>query len=122
MSNKFIYKYFASSEGTSYTSLNLRQLRHNPKTPGKLEGDHAGHIFGDRFGGSRELDNLVSQASKVNQSKFATLENKWATAIKNGQRVEVKIKINYEGNVLRPSSFDIQYRIDGRSFLQKIVN
>lgn len=28
------------------------RLRHNSMTPDKLEGDHAGHIFGDLFGGS----------------------------------------------------------------------
>ncbi len=46
------------------------RLPHKGKTPGKIDGDHAGHLFGDRFGGSPELDNLVSQASNVNLSKF----------------------------------------------------
>ncbi|MCY7791647.1 MULTISPECIES: DNA/RNA non-specific endonuclease [Bacillus] len=43
--------------------------------------DHAGHLAADRFGGSPELDNLVSQSSNVNQSKYKRLENKWAKAI-----------------------------------------
>ncbi|MFJ1426325.1 DNA/RNA non-specific endonuclease [Capnocytophaga canimorsus] len=44
-----------------------------------------GHIFGDRFGGSPELDNLVSQSSKVNLSTFKKLENKWAKALNQNQ-------------------------------------
>ena len=27
-----------------------QRLPHNPNTPGKLPGDHAGHVAGDRFG------------------------------------------------------------------------
>lgn len=38
----------------------LGRLKHSSKTPGKLEGDHAGHLIADVFGGSPELDNLVS--------------------------------------------------------------
>ena len=57
------------------------RLPHNPNTPGKLKGDHAGHLAGDRFGGSPELDNLVSQASNVNLSQYKKIENQWAKAI-----------------------------------------
>lgn len=98
------------------------RAKHNPNTPGKLEGDHAGHVFGDRFGGSPELDNLVSQASNVNLSKFKVIENRWAKALKNGEKVEVKIKVIYEGNDLRPSKFQIEYIIDGKYNELEILN
>ncbi|WP_229596563.1 DNA/RNA non-specific endonuclease [Rossellomorea vietnamensis] len=43
------------------------RLPHSKNTPGKVKGqDHAGHLAGDRFGGSPKLDNLVSQLSDVN--------------------------------------------------------
>lgn len=71
------------------------RLGHNSKTYGKLEGDHAGHLFGDRFGGSPELDNLVSQAKSVNMSEYRRMENQWATALKKGEKVKVKIKLDY---------------------------
>lgn len=51
-----------------------------------MQGDHAGHLFGDRFGGSPELDNLVSQAQKVNLSEYKVLENKWAKALGEGSQ------------------------------------
>lgn len=37
---------------------------------GKETGDHAAHVFGDRFGGSPELDNPMSQAQNVNVSEL----------------------------------------------------
>nr|WP_243646937.1 DNA/RNA non-specific endonuclease [Scopulibacillus darangshiensis] len=89
------------------------RLPHKGNTPGKVSGDHAGHMAGDRFGGSPELDNLVSQSSTVNLSKYKKLENLWAKALDKGKKVTVNVKINYDGNGLRPSSFDIEYTIDG---------
>lgn len=88
------------------------RLPHNKNTPGKLNGDHAGHLFGDRFGGSPELDNLVSQLSNVNLSKFKTIENSWAKALKEvpPKKVEVIIIVNYKGNNLRPSSFTVRWK------------
>ncbi|MEI3613288.1 DNA/RNA non-specific endonuclease, partial [Pseudogracilibacillus sp. SO30301A] len=89
------------------------RLPHKSNTPGKETGDHAGHIAGDRFGGSPDLDNLVSQSSDVNLSKYKKLENQWASAIKEGKKVSVNVKVNYKGTELRPTSFEIKYNIDG---------
>ncbi len=59
--------------------------KHNPNSPGKVKGeDHAGHIIADMFGGSGDLDNIVSQAQKVNQSLYKKLENTWKKALQNG--------------------------------------
>ena len=89
------------------------RLRHDPDTPGKLPDDHAGHLFGDRFGGSPEIDNLVSQARLVNQSEFRKLENLWAKSIESGKTVTVEINLEYDSpSSSRPSSFDVTYSID----------
>ncbi|SDN22122.1 DNA/RNA non-specific endonuclease [Psychrobacillus sp. OK028] len=88
------------------------RLPHKSNTPGKETGDHAGHLAGDRFGGSPDLDNLVSQSSNVNLSKYKKLENQWAAAIKEGKKVSVNVKVNYEETGLRPTSFEIKYNID----------
>lgn len=89
------------------------RLPHKSNTPGKESGDHAGHLAGDRFWGSPDLDNLVSQSSNVNLSKYKKLENQWATAIKEGKKVSVNVKVNYEGTGVRLTSFEIKYNIDG---------
>ena len=98
------------------------RLKHNPNTYGKETGDHAGHLFGDRFGGSPELDNLVSQAKNVNVSEFKVIENQWAKALENGQKVTVGININYDAGNIRPISFDVSYTIEGIHYYQKIYN
>jgi hypothetical protein len=43
----------------------------------------------------------------VNLSRYKRLENCWARALANGQSVSVNVRINYEGNSLRPCSFDV---------------
>ena len=68
-----------------------KRLKHDPNTPGKVKGNHAGHLAGDRFGGSPEIDNLVSQTSKNNLSNYKAIENEWAEAIKQNKKVEVSI-------------------------------
>lgn len=98
------------------------RLKHNAKTPGKIDGDHAGHLFGDRFGGSPELDNLVSQAKEVNLSKYKIIENDWADALKEGKSVSVDISVDYIKGTSRPISFSVSYTIDGEDFFEFITN
>ena len=97
------------------------RLEHDPNTYGKLAGYHAGHLIGDRFGGSPELDNLVSQAALVNLSKYKKIENQWAKAIKAGKKVSVDITVNYDVGT-RPVSFVVEYTIDGTSYKSDIPN
>ncbi|RDX01540.1 hypothetical protein UR08_09540 [Listeria kieliensis] len=98
------------------------RLKHNPNTPGKIQGDHAGHLAGDRFGGSPDIDNLISQSSKVNQGMYKNIENTWAKAIEEGKKVSVDVKVNYDNISLRPSSFDIDYTIEGKWYSKHIDN
>ena len=104
--------------------LHEDRLRHNSNTLDKEIGDHAGHIFGDLFGGSPELDNLVSQAKDVNLKEYRRIERDWADALKSNppKKVEVDIKINYEGSSMRPSSFEVKYKIDGIRHKEIIKN
>ncbi|SDM25996.1 DNA/RNA non-specific endonuclease [Sediminibacillus halophilus] len=129
-SGEYNYQYKTDELGrlTDFNADDLKltkrdnRLSHKSNTPGKEQGDHAGHLAADRFGGSPVLDNLVSQSSSVNLSKYKKLENQWAKAIKEGKDVSVNVKVNYEGNSLRPSSFDIEYEIDGRMRFTSLEN
>ena len=111
----------AQAENLKLTSRKNR-LPHKTNTPDKREGEHAGHLFADRFDGSPELDNLVSQAKEVNLGAYKKLENKWAKAIKDGKKVNINIKVNYQNNSSRPSSFEVKYTIDGIPNKQIIKN
>ncbi|MEG3311420.1 DNA/RNA non-specific endonuclease [Streptococcus sp. SS-4456] len=101
----------------------VKRLKHDPNTPGKIKGvDHAGHLAGDRFGGSPLRDNLVSQLSGVNLSDYKKLENQWADALDRLEKVSVNVKINYSEGNLRPDSFDITFNIDGKYDFAHIDN
>lgn len=96
------------------------RLKHNPNTADKLSGDDAGHIFADQFGGSPELDNLVSQRSTLNRAvkgdnkTYRAMEKSWSDAMNNGKKVtDVDIKLSYKDGSSRPSSFKVSYKIDG---------
>ena len=104
--------------------LHKGRLRHNSKTLDKEIGDHAGHIFGDLFGGSPELDNVLSQAKDVNLKEYRRIERKWEDALKSKppKKIEVDVKINYEGSSMRPTSFEVNYKIDGIRHKEIIKN
>ncbi len=55
----------------------------------------------------------MSQSAFVNLSEYKKIENTWAKALNSGQKVGVDIKVQYEGNSMRPSSFIVNYTIDG---------
>ena len=101
------------------------RLPHSKNTPGKVKGqDHAGHLAGDRFGGSPRIDNLVSQLSDVNLKQYKKIEDEWAAALKETppKNVKVNVEIKYDGNNTRPSEFIVEYEIDGRYDEINILN
>ena len=127
---EFKYNYETDANGriSNWNTDNLQlterdgRLNYNSNSPGKIEGDHAGHLAGDRFGGSPELDNIVSQSQNVNLSQYKKIENQWAKAISEGKEVTVNVDIKYDGDGLRPIEFNVEYTIDGDFFSQSILN
>lgn len=126
------YKYNYQTDGngriSNWRTDNLQltkrkaRFRHNPNSPGKMKGDQAGHLAGDRFGGSPELNNIVSQSKGVNLSSYKKIENEWAKSIKEGKKVTVNVDIKYDGSGLRPVEFNVNYIIDGRRYSRNIMN
>ena len=112
-----------STDDLKLTTRNER-LPHDANTSGKESGDHAGHWVGDRFGGSPEIDNLVSQSSKVNLSTYKKIENEWARALKTKlpKQGTVDIKIKCDEDLLRSSSFNVTYTIDGELKVFDLMN
>ena len=108
---------------TDHLKLKLHQgrLRHVRQTLDKQAGDHAGHLFGDQFGGSEKLDNLVSQARDVNKKEFFALECEWKNALKAGKEVAVDIQLEY-GDGMRPTAFVVTYYIDGNCHQESFAN
>ncbi len=101
------------------------RLSHSRNTPGKVKDqDHAGHLAGDRFGGSPKIDNLVSQLSDVNLKQYKKIEEEWAAALKETppKKVTVDVEIIYSGDNVRPDKFKVRYTIDGISESVDIKN
>ena len=127
---EYVYIYRTDEEGRIFhvrvEELHLTErterLPHDPRTFDKLEDDDAGHLIGDRFGGSPKLDNLVSQAQKVNRSEYKVIENIWAKALKEGKKVSINIEVHYADGGTRPTGFTVQYAIDGKWKKQTIEN
>ena len=93
------------------------RLKHDPDVPGKLPGDHAGHLAGDRFGGSPHLDNLVAQLEHVNLSEYKRIENEWARSFEPGADGTIRpvknidVRIETDNATGRPTRFTVQYEI-----------
>ncbi len=127
---EFGYKYKTDSKGriSNWSTDNLQltkranRLPYNSNTPGKIDGDHAGHLAADRFGGSPDIDNLVSQSSRVNLSEYKKIENIWADAISKGKKVTANVEVLYDKNSSRPKGFNVQYTIDGMAYMTRILN
>lgn len=101
------------------------RLPHSKNTPGKIKGkDDAGHLAGDRFGGSPKIDNLVSQLSDVNQKQYKKIENQWAAALNETppKKVTVDVEIVYSEDNMRPEKFVVNYTIDGKPGFKEFVN
>lgn len=127
---EFDYIYKTNSKGriSNWSTNNLQltkrkdRLPYNSNTPGKMDGDHAGHLAADRFGGSPDIDNLVSQSSRVNLSEYKKIENIWADAISKGKKVTTNVDVLYDKNSSRPKGFNVQYTIDGMAYMTRILN
>ena len=125
---EYIYKTDSKGRISNWSTNDLQltdreeRLPHDSKTLGKVKGDHAGHLAGDRFGGSPEIDNLVSQSSGVNLSEYKKIENQWAKAIADGKKVTTNVEVVYDGDSLRPKLFKVRYTIDGKPYSKRIIN
>lgn len=84
--------------------------------------DERGHLIGDQFNGSPNLDNLVPQDSKLNQGEVKQLENSLAKAVEGGSEVYLKVEPVYSGDSARPVSFTYTYTVDGERSVKVFKN
>ncbi len=76
------------------------------------ETDEGGHLIGERFNGPSDAFNLVPQDAHLNRSEWKTMENSWAKALENGQKVTVLIEPKYHQCSPRPYQFEVLTKID----------
>jgi hypothetical protein len=89
------------------------------KEHGIKKVDDGGHLIGNQFYGSGDIDNLIPQNSKVNRSggQWYKMEQKWKNIITPPptppRKVEVSINPVYTDDSGRPSILKVVYTIDG---------
>lgn len=78
-----------------------------------LPNDEGGHLIASIFDGPGERLNLVPMDANLNRGEWKKMENVWASALKDGKTVSVRIEPNYVGSATRPDAFTVTYSIDG---------
>ncbi|MDC9581627.1 DUF637 domain-containing protein [Xenorhabdus sp. PR6a] len=101
-------------EATLLLSRNDRNTYQQSKA-GKTgdAGDEGGHLIASIFNGPGEKLNLVPMDGNLNKGAWKQMENTWASALKEGKQVNVKIEPIYNSNSVRPDKFNVKYSIDG---------
>ncbi|HII4322186.1 TPA: hemagglutinin repeat-containing protein [Enterobacter cloacae] len=85
-------------------------------------GDEGGHLIASIFNGPGEKLNLVPMDGNLNKGAWKQMENTWASALKNGKQVNVKIEPSYTGSNKRPDSFTVTYQINNDRPVREIFN
>ncbi|MEN7460489.1 DNA/RNA non-specific endonuclease [Pantoea dispersa] len=84
-----------------------------------VAGDEGGHLIASIFGGMGEKLNIVPMSGNLNKGAWKQMENTWASALKEGKQVNVKIDPVYSGTGGRPESFNVIYSINGGRPIEK---
>jgi filamentous hemagglutinin len=86
--------------------------------------DDGGHILANMFGGGSEIYNYLPMSKKLNKQggAWANMEKKWEKALREGKKVDYKIKPIYEGKSQRPDKIYVTYEIDGKRITEFFDN
>ncbi|MBQ9539147.1 MAG: DNA/RNA non-specific endonuclease [Treponema sp.] len=88
----------------------------------KRKTDHRGHIIGHQLGGKEDIGNLVPQDANLNQGEYKKLENELAKLKAEGHNVKMEVTLKYKGDSDRPSSFQVKYTVDGKTYVKTFKN
>jgi filamentous hemagglutinin len=101
--------------------LRLKKADRNPYQQSKVgqssgvAGDEGGHMIGTQFEGLGEGPlHMVPQGMKLNRgagSKWRAMEEEWAAALRRGDKVSVKIEVDWPAGAKRPDGFNVTYQI-----------
>lgn len=55
----------------------------------------------------------------LNRGDWRSMERTWDKALENNKKVEVKIESIYRGDSMQPVSFEVEYKIEGESWMYR---
>lgn len=73
--------------------------------------DDGGYLIVIIFKDFGNMDNLVLMNCNLNRGEWKKLENEWVNVFNDGDKVRVKIMLNYSGNLKCLDSVVIRYKI-----------
>ncbi len=119
--NGYTYKLDGASRTTQITgalTLDPDQARSRSAQAGaggtdRLSTDDGGHYVAVRFNGPTDTFNHFAQDANFNRGEYRVLENEWASDIKRGKTVWVKIVPRYVGSSQRPSAIHVSFTVNG---------
>lgn len=117
-SDEYQYKeteFGKSAEGELFLSDEVTRSAYNQRNVGgeyRRSDDDGGHLIGNRFGGSSDIENLFPQNSNLNRGAYKTLENEWERLLEDDKKVYVNVE-TYDGNgAERPNTIMGHYIIE----------
>ena len=81
-----------------------RNLSAQHNLPGKLPGEHAGHLIAARHGGIGETPNLVRMDGKINTRDYAAWERESDQLLREGKTVHIDGYLSYHEGSNRPEA------------------
>lgn len=102
-----------------YTTGEPRNLKEQKQSGGeeRQENDDGGHIVAKILGGAEGEENLVPMRRTINRGDYKKMENEIAKALQDGEKVELHVDLEYEGESQRPSKFQAEYTISDKRML-----
>ncbi|WP_070155642.1 DNA/RNA non-specific endonuclease [Sphingobium phenoxybenzoativorans] len=82
--------------------------------PDRRRSDDGGHFIAARFNGPSDSFNHFAQDANFNRGAYRSMEDVWAKALREGQKVSVAIEPHYKGASRRPYEIAITWSIDGK--------
>lgn len=92
----------------AYGQLELAQGTRNPYAQRKVGGGgvwDGGHEIANRFGGASGVENLDAQHRDVNRRDYKQLENEWAEALEEGDKVYLDVHTYHSNGSQRPNTW-----------------
>lgn len=88
----------------------------------RLPSDDGGHYVGFRFGGPHDAFNHFAQDAGFNRGAYRALEDQWAKAIRDGQRVFFDIVPHYPPGSQRPDRIEVHYSVGDGPTRRKVYD
>lgn len=84
--------------------------------------DDGGHYIAARFEGPSDAFNHFSQNANFNRGRYRALEDKWADALRAGDKVFVNIVPHYQGMSKRPDRIAVTWYVNGHKHEVNFAN